>query len=236
MGQTRTGSLLKVLVADGHWIVRMGLKEVFRQLDGDFQIIEASDCDNVLSLIEQGDELDLVVIDLRLPGGDGFDLLRSVKNDLPDVPVVIVSASENRSDILRAVDLGALGYVPKSADGDDFKKALDLVLAGEVSLPRRLLEKPTERQPSARATAWSDAEQAQMEARLTNRQRQIYGLLSQGLTNADIAGRLGLSVNTVRVHIHGILQRLQLDNRMQVVLRAARKRSFAAEDGSHYDA
>lgn len=236
MVQARSDSHWKVLVADSHWIVRMGLKEVFRQLDGEFQIIEAGDCGEVRESVAQHDDLGLILVDLRLPGGDAFDLLRSLKQDLPGVPLVIVSASEDRGDILHAVDLGALGYVPKSANGEDFRKALNLVLAGEVSLPRRLLEKPADSSSSARATAWSDAEQAQLEARLTNRQRQIYGLLSQGLTNADIAGRLGLSVNTVRVHIHGILQRLQLDNRMQVVLRAARKQSYNSEDGSRYDA
>ena len=236
MAQTRSGSFLKVLVADGHWLVRMGMKEVFRQLDGDYQLVEAGDCEEVLKSADQEDDIGLILLDFRLPGGDGFDLLRTLKRDLPSVPVIVVSASEDRGDILRAVDLGALGYVPKSAEGEDFKKALDAVLAGEVSLPRRLLEKPAARPSAARATAWSDAEQAQMEARLTNRQRQIYGLLSQGLTNADIAGRLGLSVNTVRVHIHGILQRLQLDNRMQVVLRAARKQTYGADDNSRYDA
>lgn len=236
MSQVRSNSLSKVMVADGHWIVRMGLKEVFRQRDGDFQVVEAADCDGALNVASESSDLDLVLLDIRIPGGDGFEVLRSLKRDLPGVPVVIVSSSEDRSDILRAIDLGALGYIPKSADSRDFEKALDMVLAGEVSLPRRLLEKPVEVHSSARATAWSDAEQAQMEARLTNRQRQIYGLLSQGLTNADIAGRLGLSVNTVRVHIHGILQRLQLDNRMQVVLRAARKHSYQDHDDSRFDA
>lgn len=236
MGQTQSGSSSMVMVADGHWIVRMGLKEVFKDLGGEFHVIEAMDCDDVLTLAGKHETFDLVLLDLDLPGGDGFDLLQSLKRDFPNLPVVIFASSEDRSDILRAVDLGALGYIPKSAERDDFKKALDLVLAGEVSLPRRLLEKPVKLQSIGRATAWSDAEQAQMEARLTNRQRQIYGLLSQGLTNADIANRLGLSVNTVRVHIHGILQRLQLDNRMQVVLRAARKHTSWDRDDSRFDA
>ena len=236
MTQARSGSRLKVLVADDHWIVRLGLKEVLKELDRDLEVVEAEDCTEALMAAGEQDDLDLILLDLRMPGGDGFEVLRDLRQNLPGVPVIIVSVSEDRNDILRAVDLGALGYVPKSAQGDDIQRALKLVLAGEVALPRRLLEKPAESPMPSRTTAWSDAEQAQMEARLTNRQRQIYGLLSQGLTNADIAGRLGLSVNTVRVHIHGILQRLQLDNRMQVVLRAARNRPQGADGSNRYDA
>jgi DNA-binding NarL/FixJ family response regulator len=149
-------------------------------------------------------DLDLILIDLIMPGMDGFDGIRALRDAAPGVPLVVVSVSEDREDIMQAVNLGALGYIPKTAQGEEIVKAIDLVLSGEVSGRSKGSVSP--------------------EARLTKRQKEIFNLLSEGLSNADIAGRLGLSVNTVRVHIHGILQRLQLDNRMQVVLQAAQRR------------
>ena len=231
MTQTQPGSALKVLVADDHWIVRLGLTQLLKELGRELQVVEAADGVEALTAADRHDDLDLVLLDLKIPGGDGFEALRALRKSHPNVPVIVISVSEDRSDILHAIDFGAHGYVPKSALGEDILKAVKLVLSGEMALPRRLLEQPTVIPSGTGTTAWSEAEQDQMEARLTNRQREIYGLLSQGLSNADIAGRLGLSVNTVRVHIHGILQRLQLENRMQVVLRAARSRVPASPEG-----
>ena len=237
MTQTQPGSALKVLVADDHWIVRLGLTQLLKELGRELQVVEAADGVEALTAADRHDDLDLALLDLKMPGGDGFEALRALRKSHPNVPVIVISVSEVRSDILHAIDFGAHGYVPKSALGEDILKAVKLVLSGEMALPRRLLEQPTVIPGGTGTTAWSEAEQDQMEARLTNRQREIYGLLSQGLSNADIAGRLGLSVNTVRVHIHGILQRLQLENRMQVVLRAARSRIPASpEGGSHFGA
>ena len=236
MTQTQPGSALKVLVADDHWIVRFGLTQLLKELGRELQVVEAADGAEVLTAAGRHGDLDLILLEIKMPGGDGFNALRALRKSCPSVPVIVISVSEDRNDILHAVDLGALGYVPKTALGEDILKAVKLVLSGEMALPRRLLEQPTEIPGETSTTVWSEAEQDQMEARLTNRQREIYGLLSQGLSNADIAGRLGLSVNTVRVHIHGILQRLQLDNRMQVVLRAARSRPAAPEGRSHFGA
>ena len=151
-----------------------------------------------------------------------------MRDALPGTPIVVVSVSEDRNDILNCVNLGAMGYVPKTANGDEILKAIKLVLAGEVSLPRRILEQPTSPQAASRKGFEPRTLTTVPEERLTQRQRQIFELLSEGLSNAEIAQRLDLSINTVRVHIHGILQRLQLENRMQVVLHAANQRQLAS--------
>ena len=219
---------LKILAADDHWIARAALSQLLKGLGRKVVVLEAGDFNEALEIVGEHDDLDMILIDLVMPGMDGFEGLRALREKAPTVPLVVISVSEEREDILRAVNLGALGYIPKTSQGDEILKAISLVLSGEVSLPRRILEKPGISQTIGAPRPFAAQRQdASLEARLTRRQREIFDLLSLGLSNADIAGRLGLSVNTVRVHIHGILQRLQLDNRMQVVLQAAQRNNAA---------
>ena len=213
---------LKILAADDHWIARAALTQLLQGLGRKIEVLEAEDFNQALEIVSNNPDLDLVLIDLVMPGMDGFDGLRALRNLAPSLPMVVVSVSEDREHILQAVNLGALGYIPKTAQGDEILKAISLVLSGEVALPRRILEQAEPETEQLRPITGSKSDMAP-EARLTKRQREIFNLLSEGLSNAEIASRLGLSVNTVRVHIHGILQRLQLDNRMQVVLQAAQR-------------
>jgi DNA-binding NarL/FixJ family response regulator len=213
---------LKILAADDHWIARAALTQLLQGLGRKIEVLEAEDFNQALELVSNNPDLDLVLVDLVMPGMDAFEGLRALRNLAPSLPVVVVSVSEDREDILQAVNLGALGYIPKTAQGDEILKAISLVLSGEVALPRRILERAEPETDRVKPLSGSKGD-LPPEARLTKRQREIFNLLSEGLSNADIASRLGLSVNTVRVHIHGILQRLQLDNRMQVVLQAAQR-------------
>ena len=218
----KQSSTLKILAADDHWIARAALTQLLQGLGRKLEVLEAKDFNEALELVSKHKDFDLVLIDLVMPGMEGFEGLRALRDLAPSVPLIVVSVSEDRDDILRAVNLGALGYIPKTAQGDEILKAISLVLSGEVALPRRILEKPETGHERSRAFGRSKSS-LPPEARLTKRQKEIFNLLSEGLSNGEIASRLGLSVNTVRVHIHGILQRLQLDNRMQVVLQAAQR-------------
>lgn len=215
---------LKILAADDHWIARAALVNLLKSMDQETEILEASDYQETLDQARDNPGLDLILIDLVMPGMNGPRGLELLRSEAPGTPVMVVSVSEDRNDLLQCVSLGAVGYVPKTASGDEIIKAIELVLAGEVSLPRRILEQP----PGVRSPIGGSYDtpglKAISEERLTQRQRQIFALLSEGMSNAEIAKRLDLSINTVRVHIHGILQRLQLENRMQVVLHAATQR------------
>ena len=224
----KTTNTLRVLAADDHWIARAALINLLQSLDRELEVHEAADFEEALAEAKAHPDLDLILIDLVMPGMHGTQGLQIMRDTLPGTPIVVVSVSEDRNDILNCVNLGAMGYVPKTANGDEILKAIKLVLAGEVSLPRRILEQPTSPQAASRKGFEPRTLTTVPEERLTQRQRQIFELLSEGLSNAEIAQRLDLSINTVRVHIHGILQRLQLENRMQVVLHAANQRQLAS--------
>lgn len=212
---------LKALVADDHWIARAALANVLRGIRDDVQIFEANSFDEAMAQARTDPDLDIILIDLVMPGMGGVAGVQRLRDAAPSSPIVVVSVSEDRSDILQCVALGAMGYIPKTADREEIQKAINLVLAGEVTLPRRILEQPQKSVTHNGSAVDSASMMRVSEARLTQRQREIFELLSDGLSNADIASRLDLSINTVRVHIHGILQRLQLENRMQIVLHAA---------------
>ena len=211
---------MKVLAADDHWIAREALKHLLKGLADDVQVFEAESFAEALNVVDGQPNLDLVLVDLMMPGLEPLQGLRALRAKVPHVPVVVISVNEERQNVLRALDLGVMGYIPKSSKGPVILKALEHVLSGEVYLPRGLLDQ-AERPSVAYEDSWSNQQLDDADLGLTRRQAQILELLGRGRTNAQIAEQLGLSVNTVRVHIHSLLKRLQLDNRTQAVLFAA---------------
>ncbi len=212
---------MKVLLADDHWIVRTALCRILEQLDEDIEVLEASTFDEAFEVAKYTPDLDLILVDLVMPGMNRLVGMQAIHDCRPQVPVVVISVIEDRKEILRAVDLGAMGYVPKTAEGDDIIKALKLVLNGGVALPRRILQR---RDEFAMEDTIKEPLPELIDSRLTKRQHQVLELLGEGGSNAQIADKLGLSKNTVRVHIHAILNRLQLKNRTEAALLAASKR------------
>ena len=212
---------MKFLLVDDHWVSRAALKPLLTQIDKKARFLEADNFDDALKLAEGSSSLGLVLLDLVLPGLESLDGISRLMEKAPEVPVVIFSMVENRHEVLRTVEQGVAGFIPKTASGDEIVKALEVVLSGELYLPRMLL-KETARQP-AESTSFIpiDGAPRQAIANLTGRQRQVLSYLAQGMTNTKIATELGLSENTVRIHISAILRTLDLDNRTQAALLAA---------------
>ena len=131
---------MKVLIADDHWVVRESLKQVMRQLHQTLEIYEAETFGEAASILAQHDDVDLMLVDLVMPGFDEFSGLRRLRTDFPDVPVVVVSVHEDVDHVLRALEHGVIGYIPKSSGGPEIERALERVLEGEVSFPRRIIE------------------------------------------------------------------------------------------------
>lgn len=212
---------MKVLSADDHSVFRQGLKTIVDTFDSDAELLEAESFAVALQTLKENGGVDLVLLDLMMPGMDAFDGLVAMRDAAPNTPIVIVSMIESRKDVLRAIELGAHGFIPKAADPAEMVNALRAVMDGQVYLPPALLLKPDEGRgvkPTAQASRASAEERLSV---LTGRQREVAELLGQGLTNAQIAEHLELSESTVRLHVSTILDKLSLSNRTQVALLAA---------------
>ncbi len=212
---------MKVLYADDHWITRSAARHLIDRLESGSELLEAADFRQALDLASANPDLDLILLDLLMPGMKRFEGLRAMRECLPQVPVVVMSAIEDRDEILRCIEAGAMGYIPKSSQSDEVESALQTVLAGGVAFPRRLLE---QRNPSKKQAVYAFGNDKSLEdvsGALTKRQLQVYKLLGQGMSNAQVAEALGLSEHTVRVHVSAIVKRLNLDSRTQAAISAA---------------
>lgn len=201
---------MKILVCDDHPIFREGLCEALAELDAEF--VEASDSDAALRSVAADADIELVLLDLSMPGVDGWTAFRALRQRHPAVPVVIVSASEDPDDIRRALDGGASGFIPKSSPIQVLRSALRLVLAGGVYVPTAALAERTspDAQPPSRRRERAPA--------LTPRQVDVLKLLARGLTNREIAAVLGIAESTVKTHLRTLFEVLDVSNRTEATL------------------
>lgn len=203
---------MKLLVADDHVLLRDGMIAALAELAGpDAIYLEATDAAQVLRLVAEHPDLDLILLDLFMPGANGFELLSQVCALVPDTPVVIVSASEEIARMRQSFDCGAAGFVVKSAGRELLLSAVRLVLAGGVYLPPELLRTGTAH------TAGPEDHPSTAPMALTARQQEVLALLEQGQSNKQIARALGLSHHTVKIHVAAILRKLEASNRTQAV-------------------
>jgi DNA-binding NarL/FixJ family response regulator len=206
--------LHRLVIADDHPLFRGALREAVSGVLGRAEIGEASTFEEVTDLLERGGEVDLILLDLRMPGVRGFSGLMYLRAQYPSVPVVVVSANDDPAVIRRCMEFGASGFFPKTLGADALRAALARVLQGEVWTP-----------PDVDFARDADAESAAMIARLstlTPQQVRVLMMLSGGLLNKQIAYQLGVSEATVKAHVSAILQKLGVDSRTQAVIAAGR--------------
>lgn len=216
---------MKILVADDHALFRDGLRYMLARLGEDVEILQAKDCAEALTLAASRSDLDLILLDLAMPGMDGLVGLRALRARNPAVPVVILSASEEPAEMRLALEGGAMGFIPKSSTSDVMLGALRLVLSGGVYVPLAFMERfQSGRTPGA--TLASSLETLG----LTPRQHDVLRLLGKGQSNKEIARVLGLAEGTVKLHISAILRALGVDNRTQAVVAAARLLGLAGRE------
>jgi len=216
---------MNVLLADDHLLFREGLRHVLRQFSEHVTFYEAGSYDDIWRLCDSGTPFDLALVDLAMPGWTDFSTLAEVHRRLPRTLLVVVSASEKRSDLLAAIENGASGFIPKSSGAKVLLGALQLVLAGGVYLPEQVIrgDRVAEAGPNGHP-AGDDSLLNTLEAglggQLTARQLQVLTLLRDGKSNKQIAYELGLTEGTVKVHVTAILRQLGVHNRTQAALTA----------------
>ncbi len=205
-----------LLIADDHPLFRAALRNAAVGAVADVEVREADSLDSVLAALEAEPGIDLVLLDLHMPGNHGLAGLAAIRAQFPAVAVVLVSANEDPHTVRRALDHGAAGYIPKSAGLDELRSAIRAVLACEQWLPPALRAAVT-RAPSAPA----DSNLAARLASLTPQQFRVLVLVAEGLLNKQIADRLGVQERTVKAHLSAIFEKLGARNRTQasVILR-----------------
>jgi DNA-binding NarL/FixJ family response regulator len=211
---------MKFLVIDDHALIREALRSVLGELRSGATVLEAADYAQAALTLQDQPDLDLILLDLGLPDRDGFDVLAELRERHPAISVVVLSARNDRDNVVKALNLGALGFIPKSARREVMLGALNLVLAGGVYIPPDILERDDRPSPAAVATASSRSGQSAADLGLTERQFEVLALMRQGKSNKAICRALDLAEPTVKNHVTAILKALKASNRTEAVIKA----------------
>jgi DNA-binding NarL/FixJ family response regulator len=218
---------MKVLLVDDHPLILSALQAVIESLGDGVRVTGVGSAREARETLAGDPSFDLVLLDLQLGDADGFDVLVELRETYPALPVVVVSASDRASDVIRSIDLGAMGFVPKRASNETLSDALRLVMSGGIYVPPMSLGSEVGRPPvaeSERAPAvgrYVDTYQTVPTLEglgLTARQHDVLQLLLQGKPNKHIARELGLSVETIKDHVAAVLRALGVSSRTQAVL------------------
>jgi two-component system nitrate/nitrite response regulator NarL len=201
---------MKLLIVDDHPVLRDGLAALLMQIGPDTTVLQARDATEGIALVDNHPDLDVVILDLAMPGMEGLQALSEFGRKRPDLPVIVLSSSEDPRDVRRALASGALGYVPKSASQHVLLSAIRLVLNGDLYIPPLILDEKI----NATVPRTTGTEGASNRL-LTARQIEILKLLSEGKPNKTIAATLALSEKTVKTHITAIFKALNVVNRTQ---------------------
>jgi DNA-binding NarL/FixJ family response regulator len=232
---------MKVLLVDDHPLVLSALQTVIQSIGSDTTVVGTDNAAAARAALKQDPDFDLVLLDLSLGDVDGFDVLVEFRSAYPAVPVVVVSASERTSDVIRAIDSGAMGFVPKKSSHGELHEALRIVMTGSMYVPPHMLglefgkglgghgdavpggmrtageAAPGQLGPNAQPDPHQKTP-SMKDIGLTPRQAEVLSLLLQGLPNKLIARQLNLSVETVKDHVAAVLRALGVSSRTQAVL------------------
>jgi DNA-binding NarL/FixJ family response regulator len=207
---------MKVLVVDDHVLIREALRSVLRELSEDATVLEAPDCSQAMRRIAEHPDLALILLDLNLPDRNGFEALTELRERYPAISIVVLSGFHDRANVVRALDLGAMGFIPKTSSREVMVNALRLVFGGGIYIPPEILIRDEAgadpaKDPPKRPTSPG-------ELGLTDRQVEVLALMMQGKSNKAICRVLDLAEPTVKNHVTAILKALDVTNRTEAVI------------------
>jgi two-component system nitrate/nitrite response regulator NarL len=214
---------MKLLVVDDHPLFRDGLAALLRQANPNTQVFQACDSEEGVRMAQATNDLDAVFVDLMMPGLAGEAAVKEFARRRPELPVIVLSSSENPSDVKRVLNAGALGYIPKSASPQTVLSALQLVLTGNIYVPPFLAHAQQQGTNPSSATAPTSTLD-----HLTDRQIDVLKQLRDGMSNKEISTRLGIAEKTVKAHVAAIFKTLNVVNRTQAA-NAAREMGIGKE-------
>ena len=248
---------MKVLLIDDHPLILAALQAVIRGLGDDVTVVGASTEREARAALKRDPDYDLALLDLHLGEADGFELLAELRGLYPALPIVVVSASDRASDVIRAIDAGAMGFVPKRASNDTLFEALRLVMSGGIYVPPMTLGMapappappgdgdtvPDVMRPhpidevdemtSAAGSAPHRVPATSLEAMgLSKRQADVLAYLLQGMPNKMIAREMHLSVDTIKDHVAAVLRALGVSSRTQAVLAVSQMTQMTQRAGA----
>jgi DNA-binding NarL/FixJ family response regulator len=211
---------MKILIVDDHALFREGLVLLLEALGQPVQALQADNADAAMRQITSHPQIDLVLLDLVMPGPGGIELLPEIKRLVPAAPVVILSADESHRTITGAIERGASGYIPKTSTADIMRGALRLVMGGGIYVPPIVLRDETRPAvPESQHKRMAKPE----DLGITPRQVEVLDFLLAGMPTKVIASRLGVSDSTVKAHTMAIFRTLKVRNRTEAVLEASRR-------------
>ncbi|MEO1265642.1 MAG: response regulator transcription factor [Pseudomonadota bacterium] len=197
------------MIVDDHPLFRGALSQALSAIGEDTEIVDVGSLDELTAELDRNSNSDLILLDLTMPGVQGFSGLLYLRAQHPEIPVAIVSATEDPVIIRRAIDFGASGFIPKSQPTSEIRDAVARILAGDVWLPPNLESMPTDDESEDLIRRLST---------LTPQQVRVLMMLGEGLLNKQIAYKLGVSEATIKAHVSAILQKLGVDSRTQAVI------------------
>lgn len=221
---------MKILLVDDHPLILSAVQAVMTQLDHSLEVVGAQSADKARAALQDHGDFDLLLLDLALGDVSGYDLLVELRSAYPALPVVILSATERISDVIRVIDAGAMGFVSKRSSHEELVQALKTVMSGGLYVPQNLLDMQRSADTAnalplsghaLTAAGFSKGKHPHellAEFWLTPRQGDVLGLLLKGMPNKLIARQLDLSVETVKDHVAAVLRALNVSTRTQAVL------------------
>lgn len=209
---------MKILLIDDHVLIRQATHGVLRKLRRDAVVLDAMNSAEAMARLAENPDTDLILLDLGLPDRDGFDVLAELRERYPAAIVVVLSGHQDADKVRRALDLGARGYIPKSAKADVMINALRLVMSGGTYIPPEILAGGLSSPPQTRYGAADNRLASPEAAGLTERQIEVLALIMQGKNNKTICRTLDLAEPTVKNHVTAILRTLEVKSRTEAVV------------------